>query len=273
MTSPTDSSLDFETLAGEPLALLASRLTGRGAFANDRVERLEFSCRGDRVPCTLVVPDGEGPFPLVLLQRESRGGERSAELEEARAFVEAGCALATVDLPLQGVRRSAKLSDLLESSIQRAALGEDVSDTASLLWCEFARQATLELRRTLDIVAALPTIDASRIGFAGFGLGALVGALLCGVDPRPAAVVLAGAGSGFGPSPVDPGEFVGRIAPTPLLLVSEEAADEGAPFAVRREAAEALHAAAAEPKEIVWTAGPDASLTAARAFLAPRLGV
>lgn len=266
------TSLHFEPLPGEPLSLLASPVPAPPAFANARVEHLEFSCRGDRVPCTLIVPAGEGPFPLVLLQRDTEGEDLLTELEDVASWVASGYALASIDLPLQGSRRSAKLTDLLADAMVRASQGEPIEDTASLLWCEFAHQATIELRRTLDILTALPTIDATRIAFAGFGLGAFVGSLLCAVDKRPAAVVLAGTGGGFAPPAIDPEGFVARIAPTPLLLINEEAPTvTPSGFAIARQQAEKLHAAAQDPKQTLFTNNPEAAQTATNRFLKQNL--
>jgi len=276
------TSRALEPQAGEPLSLLASPVSGTGSasFSGARAERLEFSCRGDRVPCTLLVPSGEGTFPLVLLQHESRSPAGSARLEDVLPWVEAGCALASIDLPLQRSRRSAKLSELLEGTIAHALEGREIEPTATQLWCEFARQATLELRRTLDLVAGLPSIDAERIGFAGQGLGALVGALLCGVDSRPTAVVLADAGGGFAPAAIDPGRWVGRIAPRPLLLLNEDAnaparrsVPDEIPKRIPKELALNLRAAAGEPTETAFPTDPEAALDATWRFLSVHLGL
>lgn len=265
--------LDLDPPAGEPLSLLASPLPCPAALGDARVERLEFSCRGDRVPCALVVPPGEGPFPLALVQLDRAGeveDDLATALGSAAEWVGAGCALASIELPLQGERASAKLSELFAEATQRARQGEALDETSSNLWLELTRQATMELRRTLDLVAALPTVDASRIGYAGFGLGAFVGALVCALDPRPSAIVLADCGARIAPEPIAPESFVGRIAPRPLCFVNAESADVS--DAVGRAAAEKLHGAAGEPKQVIWHARPRSALDAAWAFLSQSLG-
>jgi hypothetical protein len=265
---------EFALPAHEPLSLLASPLECPPAFGSARVERLEFSCRGDRVPCTLVVPAGEGPFALVLLQRASERDEEAtvlSSLARTSAWVEAGCAVASIDLPLQGERRSPKLTELLEEAFAAAAAGTAIDETATILWSEFTRQATMELCRTLDLLAALPTIDSTRVGFAGFGLGAFAGALVCAFDVHTSAAVLAGAGAGVAPAGFAPENHVGRIAPRPLLFVNEDG--PGGAGSVSRDAAEALHAAAGEPKQVAWEADASQALDTAWAFLAKSLAL
>lgn len=270
MTIPAEFTLP----AHEPLSLLASPLDCPAAFGGARVERLEFSCRGDRVPCTLIVPAGEGPFPLVLIQRASDRGEDAtvlSSLARASSWVEAGCAIASTDLPLQGERRSAKLSELLEDALTTAAAGRPIDETATILWTEFTRQATMELCRTLDLLAALPTIDSTRVGFAGFGIGAFAGALVAAFDVHASAVVLGGAGAGIAPAPCAPETYVPRVSPRPLLFVNEDGS--GTAGSVSRDAAADLHAAAGEPKQVVWEADATRALDTAWAFLTKSLAI
>ena len=52
---------------------------------------------------------------------------------------------------------------------------------------EFVHQAVVDLRRALDGLERQPEIDGERMAYAGFGVGAIVGARFCGLDPRPQA--------------------------------------------------------------------------------------
>ena len=53
----------------------------------------------------------------------------------------------------------------------------------------FAKNVVL-LRRSIDVLSSLPTIDRSRLGAVGFSYGAMVTATAAGVEPRLRAVVL-----------------------------------------------------------------------------------
>jgi fermentation-respiration switch protein FrsA (DUF1100 family) len=126
-------------------------------------------------------------------------------------------------------------------------LDPGVGPLAAGVASEFLRQAVLDLHRCLDALVALDAVDPGRIAYAGLRLGAIVGAPFCALDPRPCAAVLALAGADPAASDLDPCHHVGRIAPRPVLFVN---ATRDA--VVSRERAERLHAAAGEPREVLW---------------------
>jgi predicted esterase len=108
--------------------------------------------------------------------------------------------------------------------------------------------------RALDAAAQLGGVDARRVAYAGFSLGAIIGATFCGVDPRPRAAALALAGGGLGPPETDPLRHVGRIAPRPVLLIGATR-DQTVP----RSATEALFAPPGSPSSCSGSRRPGAS--------------
>jgi dienelactone hydrolase len=120
------------------------------------------------------------------------------------------------------------------------------------------------LRRALDVLAAMPEVDPKRLHYVGHDFGAMYGALLSSVDRRPQSwVFIAGTKAwadwfllGRKPDPeakrkveetfrpYDPERTVGRMAPAPVLFQF----GTKDPY-VPREAAEALVAAAGDPKD------------------------
>ena len=231
----------------EPIALWTASAAAPADAPSLRARRFEYSSRGDRVPGLLLLPPkGDGPFPLVLLQHGAGGSKHSEYLDAARLpWVQRGVAVASIDFPLHGERVSAKLSEQL-LGVTANSVRSAHSDTIAL-WSEFSRQAVADLGRALDALAELPTLDSKRVAYAGFSLGAILGALFCPIDPRPRAAALALGGAGIGPPDFDPAACIGGFAPRPLLLVNATR-DERIP----RAAAEALHASARDPKEIAW---------------------
>lgn len=234
-----------------------------------RAQRFEITSLGDRVPGRLLLPaPGGAACPLVLVQH-GLGGSKQAPyvLAAAGPWVRAGAAVASIDFPLHGERASAKLSpDLLRGFV-------GVPGSHGTLLVGLVRQAVADLRRTLDALAAHPEIDASRIAYAGFSMGAMLGALFCATDPRPRAAALALAGGGLGPPEIDPARYIGRFAPRPLLLVNAER-DEVIP----RSATQVLYEAAGNPKELVWFDSNHAGLRGVALktmwrFLRPQLGL
>jgi dienelactone hydrolase len=255
----------------EPLALRVWPARAPAALDGVRALRLEFTSRGDLVGGRLLLPsDREGPLPLVLLQHGA-GGSKESEYLDATAgpWARAGAAVLSIDFPLHGERRSAKLSErLLAALADPRALG-----SGEVLWTEFVRQAVHDLQRALDAAARLPEVDAGRIAYASFSLGTILGAAFLASDPRPRAAALAIGGGGFGPASVDPVHHIGRFAPRPILFVNATR-DETIP----RAAAEALHAAAGEPKRVEWfecghSALPGRALKAMWVFLRAELGL
>jgi len=237
-----------------------------------RARAFEYSSRGDRVPGLLLLPaDGPGPFPLALVQPGAGGSKDAAYLDAVRLrWVQRGVAVASIDFPLHGERASAKLTEQLLAMLGPGARG---SADGLTLFGEFARQSVTDLSRAVDALGALLEIDAARVAYVGFSLGAILGSLYVPYDARVRAAVLAVGGAGIGPPAIDPTAHIGRFAPRPLLLVNASR-DERIP----RSAAEALHAAAGDPKEIEWfdaghTDLPGAALKRMWGFLATHLDV
>jgi dienelactone hydrolase len=174
-----------------------------------RLRDLEFSSRGDRVTGRLILPAQRGSHPVVLVQHAF--GDSAAGVLDAlgASWVQAGAAIAAIDFPLHGARADQKL-------LRRLADGRDAA-----LATEFAHQAVIDLGRALDALAAIDELDAKRIAYVGFGLGAQIGGLFCALDPRPAAVVLAPAVGAALPAGPDPAPHLDRIAPRPLLRVED----------------------------------------------------
>lgn len=238
----------FESPFNEPLGLFSSPLPTPESFGDARCRRFEFASRGDRVPGRLLLPDrGEGPFPLILLQHGLGECKESPRLDAASDWVREGAAVASIDLPLHGERASAKLSQRLLDSVEQGLSGSQLDSPSTLLWVEFARQAVIDSRRALDALAVFPDLDESQAVYAGFDLGAGLGAIFCAVDSRPKAAALALTGGGFGPSQVDPCAYIAKLAPRPVLLVNVEGDGR-----IPRQATEALFEAARDPKRIEW---------------------
>jgi dienelactone hydrolase len=251
----------------EPLGLWTRPRPAPEHHPDLRAQRFEFSSRGDRVHGRLWLPPDRAECPLVLLQHGAGGSTESPYLEAAGGrWARQGAAVASIDFPLHGARADQKLATMLVASLSPDAVGD-----ARTLVTEFARQAVVDLERALDALATFPEIDTSRVVYAGFSLGALIGAAFCALDPRPRAAALALGGAGLAPDDVDPGRYIGRFAPRPLLLVNAED-DQRIP----RTAAEALRAAAGDPVEQRWFPGahdalPGQALKAMWEFLAPAL--
>jgi len=248
-------------------------------WAGLTAQHFELVSRGDFVSGVLyrgrpVDRDPESDSPLLLIQHATEGGAYSDYLACAAAWSKEGLAIASIDLPLHGARSSPKLSGRLVDGIRRLSQDEELDQDCWALVEEFARQTTSDLVRTLDALSALPGIDPNRLGFMGFGLGAIAGCYLLAHDPRLRALVLAGVGAG-GPADFDARTYLDRARSTvpnsPAgreILVVAAKDDEH----LSGKQVDALFEAAPEPREILRTKGcaralPKEILTKIEAFL------
>jgi dienelactone hydrolase len=259
--------------------------TATDAWAGLRAQRFELVSRGDFVPGILyrnelADQNPEAASPLLLIQHATADGADADYLACAAPWAKKGLAVASVDLPLHGTRSSPKLSARLIDGIRQLACGRELDLESWALVEEFARQATSDLIRTLDALSTLPGIDGGRIGFMGFGLGAIAGSYLLAHDPRPRTVVLAGVGGGGGGrSDLDPATYLDRtkeLAPTTsnareILIVAAEGDER-----VSKNEVDTLFEAAPEPKELLRSRGrsralPKQTLAKIEAFLSRTL--
>ena len=200
-----------------------------------RRQGFELSSRGDRVTGRLWWPSaGATPRPLVLLGHGTRASADAPESEAAAAaWGGRGFSTAAVDLPLHGARWGEKLSLFLFDTLARARPGASPSGSRSegeLLCRELLRQARADFSRLVDALLADPAleIDPRRVAFAGFSLGALVGAHVVAGDARIGSAVLAATWADFASPGFDLDPALAAIAPRPKLWL-ELAAGPGEP--------------------------------------------
>ena len=134
-------------------------------------------------------------------------------------------------------------------------------------------QLMKDLQRAVDVLRARPNVDDDRIAYLGISYGGAMGALFAGIERRIKAAVLVVGDGGLvshftGPedlnfmaglscatrvnwframTPVEPIRFIAQAEPTRLLLQSGRLDN-----LVPAPDAEALHAAAPQPKMIRW---------------------
>lgn len=136
-------------------------------------------------------------------------------------------------------------------------------DPAQDLALSFAQ--VRNLRRALDLLESLPEVDKARLHYVGHDFGAMYGTMMASVDPRPRSYVFIAGTQAFSEwfllgrkadaetrrkveetfRPYDPVRLVARLSPSPVLF--QFASKD--PY-VSKEAADALVAAAGEPKEV-----------------------
>lgn len=121
----------------------------------------------------LVRPTGSGPFPVVLVLHY--WGAANLEIERALAdeLATRGVAALMLDLPYH-----------LQRSPRNVTSGSLAIRPDPQAMVETMTQATLDARRAMDWIATRPELDATRTGVFGTSLGAIVAALVYGVEER-----------------------------------------------------------------------------------------
>jgi dienelactone hydrolase len=218
------------------------------------------SPRGGRVHAYMVVPSGTGPFPVIVFGPWGLGN-RTEFIPEAHLYGRLGVASMIVDWPW--TRPPPDRRD--QGPLDKPEMDRDV----------FA-QAVIDLRRALDVMVARPDVDPARVAYVGHSYGAQFGAILTAIDRRvKAAALLTGVPDNAAflvdsqdadavayrkrwsqeqiaryievNRPVDAIQWIGRVAPTPLLMQFAEFERS-----FDRSAMERFAAAAGEPKTVLW---------------------
>jgi hypothetical protein len=136
------------------------------------------SPRGGRVPATLVLPPGKGPFAGILFGHWMMPGSpvpnRKEFLEEALLLARSGAVSLLTDAPM--VRPGfLPEKDELKAEIQNA---------------EASRQQIIDFRRGVDLLMARGDVENGRLAFVGHSYNAHTGGILSGVEKRIRSFVL-----------------------------------------------------------------------------------
>jgi cephalosporin-C deacetylase-like acetyl esterase len=212
------------------------------------------SVHDQRVPALLTLPTVSPPYPVVLILHGVFGHKTSYnQIKRSAALVAAGYATLRIDGQYSGDRKPSSGNGI---GIQ----GKHYYRNRDAMV-----QTVVDVRRGMDYLSTRNDIEAARVGLAGFSMGGAIGAIASALDSRVKAVVLGITGGDFkilsarvgdetaqtrvrhAYRVVDPINYVSRISPRPLLMLSA-ANDEIIP----RASTEALYKAAGEPKRNVW---------------------
>ena len=219
------------------------------------------STNGQRIRALLTLPhEGSPPYPCVLLLHGYNDDKESGNLAGMVAGRQGWAALA-LDAMYHG---------------ERAVPGHELYSPLIFRTRQGIIQTIVDWRRAIDYVASRPDLNEHRLGLVGGSMGAIMGAILAGVDPRVSCAVLGAGGADWGVmasqsqnqaaqhlrtvrpeltpqrvaevlAPVDPIHYVGRISPRPLLILHGNF-DESVP----PDAARLLWQTARQPKEMRW---------------------
>lgn len=127
---------------------------------------------GGRVPATLVIPDGAGPFAGMLYQH-GMPSTRQPLIPAAVTYARMGAVVLLIDAPF------ARRSDGMYESVTMTE--QDRREQIQLI---------VDLRRGVDLLLSRPEVDPERLAYIGGSYGGAMGGLLAGVEHRLKAYVL-----------------------------------------------------------------------------------
>jgi dienelactone hydrolase len=272
---PTAEALRlFDYDARSPLGVRVVSTRKSGALT---VQEITYaSPKGGRVPATLLIPEGRGPFAGILFMH-GMPGNRTATFPEAETLARRGAVTLSIDAPFARRRgEAARLS------------ARDREEQVQLI---------VDWRRGVDLLTARPDVDPKRLAYVGHSYGGAMGGLLAGVEKRLKAYALVVGDGGLvshvtasrdpdfarlsrrarerwlaAMEPIEPLRFVGRASPAHLLFQNGYRDRLVSPAS-----AEAYQAAASEPKTVEWydaDHGLDARATRDRhLWLAGQIGI
>jgi len=256
--SPATANDNLKLFEYDPSAPLDPRVVSSEKRQGYTLQQLTYtSPKGGRVPAFLLIPDGRGPFPGVLLLH---GMPSSAQgmLPEAERLARLGAISLAISAPFA---RSHRIG------VQRG-LNFDERDRDEQI------QLIIDLRRGVDLLLSRPDVAKDRLGYVGISYGGAQGGLLAGVETRIKAYALVVGDGGLvthltGPDdrngylkslppervkrwlatmePIEPIRWVGRAAPAHLLFQNGRS-DTMVPPADGR----AYQEAGSEPKKLLW---------------------
>ncbi len=204
---------------------------------------LELRTGEEPIPGALLLPSSASAtarVPAVLLLHGLTADKEMMARTIGLALVERGIASLSLDLPLHGGRATGSV---------RQSLGSGAMELVRH-W----RTAMAEADLGLSYLGARAEIDRERLAAVGYSLGSFLAGALAARDRRVKALVVA-AGGDLPPGPLtafarpimDPLKNVQALAGRPLLVAAGRRDRTMTPAQ-----AEALFAAAGQPKEIRW---------------------
>ena len=218
---------------------------------------------GELVPAILDLPAQAGRSPGVVLLHGLGSSKEQISESVGQSLLERGVASIAIDLPVGG-----RQTNGLQSLASRSPIA--LVDQ----WFVAVRQVHF----AVAYLASHDAIDHSRIGMAGYSLGAYLAVMVAADNLAIRAIALAAGGDLPRETPfasvvrsfIDPKRAVRELAGRPLLMVNGRQ-----DVHVRPELARTLYEAASEPKELHWYDGghwpPPAVIDATAAWLSRRL--
>ncbi len=169
--------LDFGYDAAAPLGYVDHGRVNETRY-KIAVHDVSFRSQGRRIEGYLLLPRGAGQHPAVVVV-PGGGGERTSLLTEAASLADRGVVVLTITEP--------STSSAPKPSSDPATYLEQVQDVQV--------RDVVAVRRAVDVLASLPSVDPGRIGYLGWSAGGKTGTFVAAAEPRVKALALLSTGA------------------------------------------------------------------------------
>jgi dienelactone hydrolase len=185
---------------------------------------------------------------VILLHGGSAEGKDSPGAKRIATFlVRGGFSVLAIDLPYFGERGGDLLTTYTEQEKHERLYNQPP------LFLAWVTQLTKDVGRAFDLLVTERGATPRHVGLVGYSRGAQVGTIVAAVEQRFAAAALLYGGhfdrgeKAHLPAAC-PANYIGRIAPRPLLMVNGTLDDDYS----RERSVEPLYRLAKQPKTILW---------------------
>jgi dienelactone hydrolase len=141
------------------------------------VNDVSFTSGGKKIQGYLVQPSGKARLPAVVFVAGG-GADRRDLLGEAAWLAERRIVALTITPPSTAVKTAPATGPALLEQAKSLTVNDVVA-----------------VRRAVDVLRTLPTVDKTRIGYVGWSLGGKTGTFVAASEPRVKALVLLSAGA------------------------------------------------------------------------------
>jgi dipeptidyl aminopeptidase/acylaminoacyl peptidase len=193
---------------------------------------------------------GSGLRPAIIFLHGGVPAGKEGTLTMASILARAGWSVLSIDLQYFGERKAGFFTTFSEEEKHEKLYNQP---SVYLSWIT---QVVKDVSRSFDVLVAERGIDPRRVALWGGSRGAIAGSIAGAIERRFAAVALI-----FGAHydalennhlpAACPANYIGRIAPRPLLMVNGTQDSD----MIREAAVEPLFKLAKQPKQIIWTDG------------------
>ncbi len=155
-----------------------------GEFIESEVS---FQAEDSEIAGTLLVPEGNGPFPAVIILGGSGPWDRNGDEDAGRveALEEAGQPVFAVNSTYRDIAEALSREGIVTLRYDKRGIGNSTGDGG-----DFPEPSLRDLRAAVEFLRGDPAVDPNRIALVGHSLGGLWALMEAAQDPDIAAICL-----------------------------------------------------------------------------------